>query len=276
MNNTTKIYKMKTSYILICVFLSHFIWGQTYQYAPFPQEYGLWHYTEYNDYWVVTGFTEVIYQRDSATGIMGNSINGYYEDNKRVYVISASDTTLKYDFNLTLGDSIIADAAFGTDTFYVVSDDSSSYHGRRQITLMPNSGYYNPTTWVEGIGNISGYGTLWDNFSASSISGGYGFWCMYADSITIPCNSALGQLSSTQNPVFEVYPNPNQGTFLIRSESPSEHIIHVYNSIGQCVFSTLNSSSKPVEIRLQYPKPGIYLIELRSSNTVRIQKFTIY
>ena len=88
-----------------------------------------------------------------------------------------------YDFNLTIGDTIIADAAFGMDTFYVVSDDSTGYQGRRKITLEAISMVI--AEWVEGMA-ICGFGTLWDNFSAGSISGGHIFWCLYADSVTIP------------------------------------------------------------------------------------------
>lgn len=267
---------MRTTYLLFCFLFSQLIWCQTYQYAPFPQEYGLWHYTEYSDNWIVTGFTEVIYQRDSITGLMGSTTNGYYEDNQRVFLLSGLDTTLMYDFNLTIGDTIIADATFGIDTFYVVSDDSTGYNGRRQITLLTNSLMYVPTIWVEGIGNISGYGTLWDNFSAASISGGFGFWCMYADSVTIPCNSALGETSRPHNAEVELYPNPNQGIFQLKSGILQEHTIRIFNSYGQCVFSALiPSDGESVKIQLQHAEAGLYFIEMRNSNIVRTHKFIV-
>lgn len=267
---------MELRYLLFCFLLSKLICGQTYQYTAFPQEHGRWGYVEYSDNWIATGFTEVIYRRDSITGLMGNTVDGYFEHNKRVFFLSGSDTTLMYDFNLTLGDTIIADAVFGRDTFYVVSDDSTGYYGRRQITLMSNSQFYLPTVWVEGIGNVSGIGTLWENFSAWSISGGYGFLCLYSDSLTFPCNSFLSQMLPTQMVELELYPNPNQGTFQVKSDILQEHTIRVFNSYGQCVFSELRpSGGVPTKIQLQDAEAGLYFIELRNSNIVRTHKFIV-
>jgi hypothetical protein len=267
---------MKGKHLIFCMLLTQLAWSQTYNYTPFPQEYGLWHYTSKSDNWVTIGYTEMVYQLDSSTGVMVSTTNGYFEDNHRIYFVSESDTTLKYDFNLTIGDTIIADATFGIDTFYVVSDDSTGYHGRRKITLETNANFYLPTEWVEGIGNTSGFGTLWDNFSAASISGGHIFWCMYADSVTIPCNSALGRLSDSHNEEVELYPNPNQGTLQLKSGILQEHTIRIYNSYGQCIFSVRSpAGGDPIKIQLQDVGSGLYFIEMSNSNIVRTRKFIV-
>jgi len=213
-----------------------FLSAQTYQYAPFPKQIGVWHYTVYNDFWQIVGGVNQQYVLDTATGFMAGA-GAFFEANKRIFLASATDTVLKYDFNLTLGDSIIADATFGIDTFYVVADDSAGYHGRRQIILLTNSPYYLPTIWVEGIGNISGYGTLWDNFSGMSISGGHGFWCMYADSVSIPCNSSLNMVESNETSAILIYPNPTTGLIFVENAKSDYESFCLIDQLGRKIIS---------------------------------------
>ncbi len=243
--------------------------AQTYSYSPFPKQIGVWHFTEYNDYWNIVGGQNHQYVLDTASGLMtSGGTGGYFEANKRIFIASASDTVLIYDFNLTLGDTIVANAPFGTDTFYVVSDDSLGYYGRRQITLMTNAPYYNPSQWVEGIGNVSGVGGMWSAYSAMSISGGLGFWCMYGDSVSIPCNSGLS-LEPVQPPQASslIYPNPVGDAATLQNPNGRYAEFVLRDALGRTVLQAKIAQQTQTQLDLSALKPGVYFVELVGDNT---------
>ncbi len=254
-------------FAIVWLFASSFLMAQTYQYSAFPKQQGVWHYTEYSDNWTIIGGTNLNFTYNSTTGLMSGD-GRYFEDNKQIYLIEGNDTTLKYDFNLTVGDTIIANATFGIDTFYVAFDDSTGYYGRRQITLLTNSPYYLPTEWVEGIGNISGYGMLWNNFSAFSISGGHRFWCMYGDSATIPCNSALGGLESEERTTLKTYPNPTSGIISINYSAADFDAFRLYNQLGQ----TMLSGQIQTQIDISNLPKGVYFLHISGKKKSVVEK----
>jgi hypothetical protein len=259
--------------IALCLLGLGNLQAQTYSYSPFPKQIGVWHFTEYNDYWNIVGGQNHQYVLDTATGLMTNGYIGYYEDGKKIFLPSASDTVLIYDFSLTIGDTIVANAPFGTDTFYVVSDDSLGYYGRRQITLMMNAPYYNPSQWVEGIGNVSGVGGMWSAYSAMSISGGLGFWCMFGDSVSIPCNSGLAlepEQSSLNVPM--IYPNPVSGVFIIHNATNRFNELILQDALGRIVLQRSLPDKPEISVDVHELAPGLYFVTLLGSNAIHVEK----
>jgi hypothetical protein len=250
--------------------------AQTYSYSPFPKQIGTWCYTQYSDNWTIIGSTTLTYQYDSLTGLMTDGwYSQYNESNKQVFHIYAGDTLLVYDFNLSVGDSVIINnATFGTDTFYVSADDSTGYYGRRKITFTSQKSFYLTTEWVEGIGNINGNWGLWSAFSWPSISGGWGFWCMYGDSASIPCNSALHDLENTLN-AFTVFPNPNSGSFTLKTEQPGPNRLTIYNSAGQVVYTSELHGASANRIDLPLAPAGLYILEYAVGKSVLRDKLII-
>ncbi|MEL6538434.1 MAG: LamG-like jellyroll fold domain-containing protein, partial [Bacteroidota bacterium] len=72
---------------------------------------------------------------------------------------------------------------------------------------------------------------------------------------------------STLAPVFEVYPNPNQGTFTVRVATGTSQLLSVTNLVGQQVYQQqLNPTSAEHTVQLEYLKPGIYLVRLQAGD----------
>jgi len=260
--------------LALCLTIFGNLQAQTYSYSSFPKQIGVWHFTEYSDNWIIVGGQNYQYVLDTTSGLMtSGGIGGYFEEQKRIFLASASDTILIYDFNLTIGDTLIANATFGTDTFFVVSDDSTGYHGRRLITLMTNAPYYNPSQWVEGIGNVNGVGGMWSAFSAMSISGGLGFWCMYGDSVSIPCNSGLA-LEPEQSGlnVEMIYPNPVSGVFIIHNATNRFNELILQDALGRIVLKMSLSDQPEITVDVHELAPGLYIVTLFGANALHVEK----
>ena len=84
----------------LALYASNFLCAQTYQYSAFPKQIGVWHFTEYNDYWNIVGGQNHQYVLDTSSGLMVGS-GAYFEENKRIYLVGANDTSLMYDFNFS-------------------------------------------------------------------------------------------------------------------------------------------------------------------------------
>jgi hypothetical protein len=78
---------------------------------------------------------------------------------------------------------------------------------------------------------------------------------------TIPNTS----INTIINPNFNIYPNPNNGTFLIEcNQLVNQTKIEVYNNLGQLTFS------KPIENKIEEVKlgnftSGIYFVKINSN-----------
>jgi hypothetical protein len=267
--------------LLFASFFSFFgsLHAQTYSYSPFPKQIGVWHFTEYNDYWNIIGGTNLSYQYDSTTGLMTDGwYSQYYESNKQIFHIYDGDTLLVYDFNLTIGDSVvITSTTFGTDTFYVTTDDSTGYYGRRKITFTSQPYYYLPTEWVEGIGNINGFWGLWSPFSWPSISGGWRFWCMYGDSVSIPCNSGLAlEPEQSSLAVAIIYPNPVVDAVKVHNPNGRYKEFILRDVLGRIVLHSKLLQQTEMQVDVIGLTSGIYFIELvgeGARHSERIVKF---
>jgi hypothetical protein len=247
--------------------------AQNYSYSPFPKQIGVWHFTEYNEFGTIIGGRNYQYVLDSTSGVMIGA-EAYFEDNKRIFLVTNTDTVLIYDFRLTIGDTIIGNTPFGVDTFYVFADDSTGYYGRRHLTLLPISNSFLTTEWVEGIGKIGGTWGMWQAFTTGSLSGGLGFWCMYGDSASIPCNSALNDLENTLNE-FTVFPNPNSGSFTLKTEQPGPCTVTIYNSAGQVVYTSELHGASANRIDLPLAPAGLYILEYADGKSVLREKLII-
>ncbi|MDA0883224.1 MAG: choice-of-anchor L domain-containing protein, partial [Bacteroidetes bacterium] len=58
---------------------------------------------------------------------------------------------------------------------------------------------------------------------------------------------------------YSVYPNPNNGNFIIE-KTPGSHLL-IYNTLGQLIPFEWNENG---EVQLSYPVPGNYILELKS------------
>jgi hypothetical protein len=74
---------------------------------------------------------------------------------------------------------------------------------------------------------------------------------------------------------FELYPNPNHGSFYLNNNSPEEIQVTIYNISGSVVYSTTtNKKLSPIELE---QSEGIYFVQVRGvdSNSVSNKKIII-
>ena len=72
---------------------------------------------------------------------------------------------------------------------------------------------------------------------------------------------------------IKVYPNPSRGQFSIEFENPGIYQIHIYNVMGQRVF-TARSNERIMNVDLNL-SPGLHLIEAINEETQKVHKTKI-
>jgi hypothetical protein len=75
---------------------------------------------------------------------------------------------------------------------------------------------------------------------------------------------------------FEIFPNPNDGYFYVKSSKYVIDDIMIYNLYGQIVFETKNINSSEFLIILGEEAKGIFNIKISSNNQAFIKKMIVY
>lgn len=73
---------------------------------------------------------------------------------------------------------------------------------------------------------------------------------------------------------LDVYPNPNKGNFIIRTEGGAEGMLAIYNTAGKLILSKEVTDTLTV-IHLDSAFPGIYFIKLQNNNTIRTARILV-
>jgi hypothetical protein len=133
---------------------------------------------------------------------------------------------------------------------------------------------------------ISGQGTSavevkWNKLGNGSVSviGTNTYFCIDTTSlnVTITSNSGIDKLEMANN--FFIYPNPNNGDFIIKLESnrKSSSIISLYNMLGQEVWSNAHELSMGEnEISLNTNlSAGMYVLKIHSDSEELIKQVVI-
>ena len=81
--------------------------------------------------------------------------------------------------------------------------------------------------------------------------------------------TTVGIIENTFNEVFTIYPNPTDGIFSIRFNSPEEHItLKIMDASGKLIDSKKYNQIVLIEYELNQPS-GIYLIEVSDGGDQR-------
>lgn len=78
------------------------------------------------------------------------------------------------------------------------------------------------------------------------------------------------QVEETSN--FEVYPNPSNGSFFVKSSFTSDALVSVYDIMGREVLEKVVADASNFEIDLSHLKKGNFIIVLKDNNGKRSQK----
>ena len=70
---------------------------------------------------------------------------------------------------------------------------------------------------------------------------------------------------------FEVYPNPNAGSFYVNLENmnPSQVLVNIYNAIGQNIEAQVQQvNGNIISVDMNKQPKGIYLLEILSNQKI--------
>ncbi|MGB4931537.1 MAG: T9SS type A sorting domain-containing protein, partial [Chitinophagales bacterium] len=102
-----------------------------------------------------------------------------------------------------------------------------------------------------------------------------------AIAVSVPCRE--GEMINDEN-AFSIYPNPNNGTFIIEATATTQNFastestIEIYNNLGQLIFSKKIISNDGIineAIELKNITPGIYLVKLWNNNIYNVKNIII-
>ena len=162
---------------------------------------------------------------------------------------------------------------FCVDTTYLNEQYVSNYRNANGDTVLlhstPDSSlYYLPVATGQD-------GKFWQIYhtpsnalpmSLANINNFY-FWLQPADPNKVNTTKALN---------FNIYPNPNTGTFTLIAPSKGEVNVNVYNNMGQnCYAKKYNDLSGGNQINLSNLPAGVYLVKMEQGNKVGTKKLII-
>ena len=86
-----------------------------------------------------------------------------------------------------------------------------------------------------------------------------------------PSTTAISDVKQT---IFNLYPNPTNGIFVIELDAISKYDVRVYNVLGQTVYTT-STNAMSTTVDLSSFDKGIYTVELKDENTIYTEKVIV-
>ena len=300
-------------FIIILLFVFKTGQGQTNVYHPFPDSNAVWSESYwYQNYYssgyppcnvvcpnivFLTGDTTIStihYKKILGSGYCScmGSTSGYYYNtykgairqdsvHKKVYYCapSTSTDTLLYNFNLSVGDTLLASYINFSGSNYVSSIDSiligTSYRKQYHISAIVlgccDSNY---VQLIEGIGSTFGLGYL---ISPSSGESGSTLNCFSQNNVTLypstadSCYLTLGIKTLNRQLIFNISPNPSSGTISIAGNITIDEL-KVSDMLGQIVYEAKPNATNTTLILTD---AGIYFITLTSGTATSTKKVIV-
>lgn len=205
--------------------------------------------------------------------------------NKQVFMVDhifhSPNEDLLFDFGLNVSDTIYSpfSTSYGGMMFPIDSikklvlpnNDTSN------ILYYYNQGHYienlSGNFMLEGVGAVGG---IYNSHMITSASVNYDeriLLCYRENGVTL-----LGDCiypTTIEEPLnkfkFEVYPNPNNGSFTINLKEKSNSIVTIYNISGKAIFNKQFSSSDYFNINIDAPN-GLYFVKVETENGTFTEK----
>ena len=86
--------------------------------------------------------------------------------------------------------------------------------------------------------------------------------------------SSATAVSDFKQTIFNVYPNPTNGVFVIELEKTAKYDVRLYNVLGQTVYTT-STNAMSTTVDLSSFDKGIYTVELKDANTIYTEKIIV-
>jgi hypothetical protein len=261
---------MRKLLLLFSALLTLYAHGQTSVYRPFPTIYGNWVYQYFDDFHNPTSqFTQYTLNGDTIFSsinykkifVYSNYVGALRENNKIIYFIPDTSSTeyVLYDFNLTLGDTIIhpfGGAVCSNDTVVIIAEDSvllsDGYH--RQLIL--NTPY---VPWIEGVGSMV---YLLSPAQVLCVSGNDILQCMNSDSaVSYPSTSTSCLVSvSEQIGIIDkvsISPNPSNGSFIVDFDQSIKEI-WLTDLFGNIILK--HQTNHQIQFKIDNLSSGTYIL----------------
>lgn len=187
---------------------------------------------------------------------------------KKIYIrYPSSDTTenLLYNFDLNIGDTIIAPGAITNDT--VISIDSIlTLNG--YMKLFELSSYPGSFTLIEGVGHYNGL----TEPMGPVLECGYSLNCWslnneaYFPDFGLSCNMNVSVENYNPIPSATLFPNPiNTSGVLVVSQPLTDATVFVFDSQGKMIRSDKGLTGTEITINRENLAPGIYLLRIENN-----------
>jgi hypothetical protein len=213
-----------------------------------------------------------------------------FQDSGKVYFGELNDLKLRYDFNLTQGDSFVVDFLWsfnglGSDTVIVENVDSIVVNGNfRKCISFSDFSYYDQTSvpytndgmvWVEGVGDTI-YG-LYNETLMPLIN--YDFMCFVENDISwigncdpfYACPWITTGVTDIHQEQFNIYPNPVQDLLQIDVLIDEEYAINVYDLNGRLVQWSESLLGNQI-LDVTELKKGVYILENSKGESALTQR----
>jgi hypothetical protein len=197
----------------------------------------------------------VIYESDSTAS------NGvFFLDQSDDYTLTAQDLGNWVDVPFSNPISLFAGYAYecGVGGYQHPIDIS-------EIGMTANPALYN------------GEHSLFDVTGISTQSAGVPTWYYITSTPMVRMNfdpSTISSVSNIKQSIFNVYPNPSDGVFVIELAAIEKYDVTITNVLGQTVYTTTTSSMETTIDLSNYDK-GIYSVELKNDNLTYTEKLII-
>ena len=88
--------------------------------------------------------------------------------------------------------------------------------------------------------------------------------------------SVISAVSGVKQTIFNVYPNPSNGEFVIALDATAKYDVTITNVLGQTVYSgTTSSDDLKTEIDLSNFGKGVYTVELKNNSSTYVEKVIV-
>lgn len=185
---------------------------------------------------------------------------------------------LLYDFNLTAQDTFFSSSAYMDSTILVQAVDSILVNGsyRKRLRVLAGNMYGN-ISWIEGIGSTKGlfsttYGEFECAFRLCCYEDDQVFWTnpdLYSDCFKVGTQEYTAKVKD-----MEIFPNPASSRLFINSELVHIEIVEIYSATGSLILQK-KADSKHLSIDVSSLKPGLYLLRIKTNNTVSTRKILV-
>ena len=127
---------------------------------------------------------------------------------------------------------------------------------------------------MSGLGEYSSQG-IWDNDDVFEGTNGAQWWTISdIPMLRMNFNPATTSIKEVNKSIFNVYPNPTNGEFVIALDATAKYDITIINVLGQTVYAT-STNTMETTIDLSNFDKGVYNVELKNNDATFTEKVIV-